>query len=504
MSDHDEQLITRNPWDLQDSGQYGLHAENDPDSESEDDLAVSPLRQPHERKKTTHLNFLNNTVGDVARQHNGNIVNNSYYYYSAVEGYTGKTRVVSEDFALFTNEDISERERALTKTNLQFQALRSPLPAVEPLLYQSYASVKSSRVRHILRKIAELLRFLDRGFAEYYQLGASTFDHELIGDQLSTIKDSIRMRQQSQSKVRPQAATDSVWLGDLGHFCEEIAKRTERQNQGLAQSSLKFKITNSSQELRYLQDALEVPYWTMLLNLFLDWRANTRNLMADVILRVLSHFKVEVLNLRHQLRVTLKELEESEPESIEPILLGIDTRIDVLQGAWDENTSQIADLLQSCFETENNNVESAVQSIVPVQSSQTVYVLSLTIIALVAAMVPAFIAFAKSMESTEAGSTSDSDFWYLISSSIMAVLGSGVLTLQLMKESWLSPAYTTTWIFTALGVICAILSIAIYPLCNTGWSSILSFFGSIMSQGAVLVMTQAVARPAPPIKLKQS
>jgi hypothetical protein len=58
------------------------------------------------------------------------------------------------------------------------------------------------------------------------------------------------------------------------------------------------------------------------------------------------------------------------------------------------------------------------------------------------------------------------------------------------------------WIFFTLGLLFAIVSIVIYPLINTGWSSIVAFFSSITSVASVLVITQDAARDGPQ-KMKQ-
>ena len=122
---------------------------------------------------------------------------------------------------------------------------------------------------------------------------------------------------------------------------------------------------------------------------------------------------------------------------------------------------------------------------------------------LIAAILPGYKAFSISMKNNETGSVEDADFWFLIQSSIMSVLGSLVMVLPLLKKSWFCPAYTTMWILFFSGVVFAVLSIAIYPLYNTGWSSVLSFFGSVASIFSVLAMTQTTAREAFDSKVKK-
>jgi predicted ferric reductase len=113
---------------------------------------------------------------------------------------------------------------------------------------------------------------------------------------------------------------------------------------------------------------------------------------------------------------------------------------------------------------------------------------------LIGAIIPGYKAFAISMQANSPGSYGDADFWYLIQSSIMAILGNVVMVVPLLKKSWFSPAYSLMWTFFALGLTFAIISIIIYPLLNTGWSSMVSFFGSIASAASVLVITQATSK----------
>ena len=125
---------------------------------------------------------------------------------------------------------------------------------------------------------------------------------------------------------------------------------------------------------------------------------------------------------------------------------------------------------------------------------ENVVLIALILIFLTAAIVPGYKAFSISMSSSTSGSTGDADFWYLIQSSIMSILGNLIMVIPLLKHSWFSPAYSTMWIFFTLGVAFSFISIVIYPLVNTGWSSMLAFFGSIASVASVLVMTQGAAK----------
>lgn len=134
-------------------------------------------------------------------------------------------------------------------------------------------------------------------------------------------------------------------------------------------------------------------------------------------------------------------------------------------------------------------------TIAPVQ--ENVVLIALILLFLTAAIVPGYKAFSIPVKSSPPGSMGDADFWYLIQSSIMSVLGSLTMLIPLIKRSWFSPAYSAMWIFFTLDMSFAIIAIVIYPPVNTGWSSMVAFFGSIASVASVLLMTQAAAKDVP-------
>lgn len=128
---------------------------------------------------------------------------------------------------------------------------------------------------------------------------------------------------------------------------------------------------------------------------------------------------------------------------------------------------------------------------------------ALSLLLLAAAIIPGYKGFAISSLENSVGSTADADFWYLIQSNIMAVLGSFVMVIPLFRESWFSPAYSLMWTFVTLGFVFSVVSIVIYPFFNTGWSALVAFLGSIMSASSVMVMTQANAKDVAMGKVKK-
>jgi len=127
--------------------------------------------------------------------------------------------------------------------------------------------------------------------------------------------------------------------------------------------------------------------------------------------------------------------------------------------------------------------------------------MALIMLFLIGAILPGYKAFAISMKSNDTGSTGDADFWYLVQSSIMSVLGNLISVIPLLKKFWFSPAHNVMWLFFMLGLAFSAVSISIYPFLNTGWSSIVSFLGSICSVASVLVITQATGKDTRKVKM---
>ena len=113
---------------------------------------------------------------------------------------------------------------------------------------------------------------------------------------------------------------------------------------------------------------------------------------------------------------------------------------------------------------------------------------------MILAFVPFAIGFAISWSSNEAGTKGDADYWYTISGSMTAIMGNIVMVVLLIRGSWISTPHVIMWLWFTAGIVFASVSIAIYPLCNTGWSSLLAFFATLSGFGATLSITMAVGR----------
>lgn len=120
--------------------------------------------------------------------------------------------------------------------------------------------------------------------------------------------------------------------------------------------------------------------------------------------------------------------------------------------------------------------------------------LALFVFFIILAFIPGYQGFAISAQSHENGKTNESDFYYLFQSSIMSVLGNFATALPLLQSARISETPHYFWVFSATELFSAVLSVVIYPLTNTGWSSVVSFVGTVASGASVLVLTVATAR----------
>lgn len=120
--------------------------------------------------------------------------------------------------------------------------------------------------------------------------------------------------------------------------------------------------------------------------------------------------------------------------------------------------------------------------------------LAFFVLFIILAFIPGYQGFAISAQSHDNGTTNDSDFYYLLQSSIMSVLGNFATALPILQSTRISGPCYSFWVFSAMGLFSAVLSVVIYPLTNTGWSSAVSFIGTVASAASVLVLTVATAR----------
>ncbi|EMD70053.1 hypothetical protein COCSADRAFT_132540 [Bipolaris sorokiniana ND90Pr] len=443
----------------------------------------------------SQVDFGDNNVGFQAGVINGD-VHGITFHYPDNQSIFGSLVQGSQPLDTSTLEILARRA--------QVQAGRSVPKQLQDRCYAPYKTVRNRKIKLRLLQIASVTKFLDRGFAEYFQVAVLSFGKHQAQQLLQDARKTIARMQNKQDDP------DSADIGDLGHFCEQSAITSGDAEQRRP----RFTVTQRRDEetLHYLQDGLEIPYWEFMADIFLGWKANSSALSGDVVLRVLHSTKLELLDGRRRLMDEMVALQGDDAEDIMPIIDGIDARIKVLDSLWDSASSNPdgthyslvsfleQPLRQPLIAVEETTLSSQDEQIG--HQVETATLIALILLFIIVAIIPGYKAFALSMQDSAVGSIGDADFWYLIQSSIMAVMGNVIMVVPLFKKSWFSPAYGLMWVFFALGLAFAIVAVIIYPLLNPGWSSMVAFFGSIASVASVLIMTQATAREGTKAKVK--
>jgi hypothetical protein len=356
------------------------------------------------------------------------------------------------------------------------------------------------------------------------------FVHIILASDLSALKEdleairlqiSLTQTKESSSQVHDP---DKIYLGDLGHHCENLLEHHKQANLDSSDkgSPPEFTSTHSDEQswLDYLQDGFEIPYWKMMLDAFSTSRLNKPTLGGKVISTALISMRADILNRRCSLKETLDAMPDD--QHLEGIISVVDKRIKILRGFTDISdrgigaecvytsllltapnaAGKLGDPGAVVVDGDTSPIDQTAQVRYFIRALQahlttslqpsTSLLVTLVLLTLIGATVP----FAQGFKaSTSAGTTSDADFWLNISSSIFTIMANFVMIIQLTHGSRFSKQYIHVWIWFFIGILCAGVSVAIYPFFNTAWSSLLSFFATIAGFGATLSVTMTVEKP---------
>jgi hypothetical protein len=232
--------------------------------------------------------------------------------------------------------------------------------------YAPYVCVKDRVIKDHLCHIAKLFQYIDSGFAEYFKAVVCRLPYDTVEDCLESARSRVEQMQglgtkppsdakqplrkkRTSGKKQPSGQSKDqsepvLNLGDLGNFCEEVFGKLNTNEE----ARVHYATTDCVQDdlLHYLQDSFEIPYWEFMLRLFLQQSATSRSLSATVVFRVLSSLKIEVLDRRNLIPKAMSK-------DIEPLMKGINTRIEVLEQAWNKDISEheASKLYQPLFQT---------------------------------------------------------------------------------------------------------------------------------------------------------
>lgn len=196
-----------------------------------------------------------------------------------------------------------------------------------------YTEPRDNHIRTELCAIARNFQLLDVLFAWYFQnVMLRGLAHDDLQDRLKEARSTVTKVQVDMSSDEPQVVGPVV-LGDLGEFCEKSFEAA-----GESQEAFVVKDGTVSARLCYLQDAyLDVPYWHLILSFFADDQCNAPEVWREVVVRVLSHVKLDSLDRKVKLQEYAQGLAENrveEVESLVPIMTGITARLDALANVW--------------------------------------------------------------------------------------------------------------------------------------------------------------------------
>lgn len=112
-----------------------------------------------------------------------------------------------------------------------------------------------------------------------------------------------------------------------------------------------------------------------------------------------------------------------------------------------------------------------------------------------------FLFFAWSKSTSTPGSIEDSDFWLVIQNSTTQILGLVIAVYTVRRKSPEdSAAWRYAFVFTVVGIMCAVAPIPMYLHLPTMWGSVVSFFATAMQSCAALEIATMTDHP----KLKQA
>ncbi|KAL1600831.1 hypothetical protein SLS60_007219 [Paraconiothyrium brasiliense] len=353
-----------------------------------------------------------------------------------------------------------------------------------PILYKGYDKVTDTTARVTLFLIAEKCQFLDKCMAELFQALLPSLSINFVGHLLGRAKDMIAKSDPSQSSTRDIPSLESlssreIYLGELGHHLESICK-------GEPQEFMIHRV--GEQRLDYLQDALELPYWDLIVDLFESASATKRasgisqTIMENAVGGCYQFIKSHLKHIRN--RYIEGHVDEAIPERI---LEGIALRLRVL-----EQYSQAIDPLRpmddmSFVEIGKNQNKSKTEE--PVAGNQgKVLTFSILFVVLAVAMVPGMIGFAKATQDGEIGSMSDADYTIVIRDTIMTTLGAVLSIVQMFGSPRKSSAYTMAWVFSGLAISLSVTAVIMYPLANKAYSSLCGFFAQFFSVASLGIL----------------
>ena len=106
----------------------------------------------------------------------------------------------------------------------------------------------------------------------------------------------------------------------------------------------------------------------------------------------------------------------------------------------------------------------------------------------------AFLGVAWTYSASEIGNHHDMDFWFIVQSSAMALLGYFTAMFPLYQRSWGSP-WQWSLGFCVVGATSSLVAIPAFLLAPPFWSSALLFFGTVSQAVMTLQLSLLAMQP---------
>ena len=369
-------------------------------------------------------------------------------------------------------------------TKLRYRQGKQQLSNLEK--YKPYDIVVSPRTRQGLYNIVSRFLEVDKLVAYLFFAVLPATSRVALRKELVAARNEIISR---QSHSTPS-------IGDLGAYCEQLVAGKSGGTESF------MPVEHQDGSFPYLQDAIEVHYWKLVLRNFsiVSAKANPGSPQAVLLNASLYALGSHEWNVRQDLQRLQRDPSAIVPEDI---LNGIAARIDFIRDHLDWQGHETANREEWMKIYSNNSKECRYQRISATCSLDyqqiatsrerlNTILWSIFIIFLVLTIPFLLVAFhyAKS-ETPGIGSHDDPDYWWLIASIILTIMATVLSAVPMVKEHRLSPAYVAAWACLILVLISASGSIYTYTRINKAWSSLLNLGCSFLAACAVLILTQA-------------
>ncbi|KAF2007476.1 hypothetical protein P154DRAFT_517187 [Amniculicola lignicola CBS 123094] len=289
-----------------------------------------------------------------------------------------------------------------------------------------------------------------------------------------------------------------VWL-DL-ELQDSLKKRVNQSSTNQARSTMKPLVTHN-QTKRSIESINEVITSISSLEYFRFWTAawayadrqwSTAGATCSSVLPLLQLWS-EALPI---LDSTSHELVNSESDELRSAYSAAVVKVQSFESLaimWLEldptfiipESTAISNLLRAKIQAKNRNSPEVVAEMIRTQAGLT----AITFIVTIGASVLSGVAW--KLDAPTPGTTHDSDFWTLVQSSVMQLLGLFTAIYPLYKRSS-GPPWVWALILTTTGAICSIAAIPMFLYVGSFWSSVVSFFG-IAAQAVVILQLSLLA-----------